>query len=695
MTQISVEGLVSPSDIAELTGYTRGAVSNWRRRADDFPDVVAGTAANPLFRRDDVLAWLEANDKPIKQDRGENAAWAALNVLRGELDMSEAATLIVTLACARKLAEQRGPLSALQRWNEAQATGHSADTSALLLSAFRDLDDHRALLPFDRRHAFLPQAGVGKIIEALGSIQVPDLPHATDVVLERLSRSQGKMGAEFGFAGSRTSALLASLCAGADGGTLYDPACGIGVALLQVVDSGVAPLRIVGHDINQDVLRLARQRAYLRDTEIEFALGDVLERDLSPELWADVIVAEPPWGMSLRAPMSLADTRFRYGQPPKSSGDWAWVQHVVEHLSDSGRGYVVLTAGGLDRVIERSIRMGLVGAGCVEAVVGLPGKMLPHVSIPLALLVLRRPSADGAAADVLFIDAANVGEPEHDVARWLSDPESLQDVPHMTVGIADVLAKDARLDPRAWVPANGPDPDLIARLFTDGLNEVLSAARAIGERASLPAARAFTRARIATVDELASQGVLKIWGSGRPEERYADMGYPKALLERVVSASDVRDGTLRSVSMTIEPGDDLDRAYLTGPGDLLVTTWNGLRARVDVVGSHLPGTGVHRLKIGDPSMLEPDYLAMALTGSWNKRFLGGTTIQRAKLGDLEVPLVPIDEQRRMVTDLREIDDIDHLAARLSAGTADLRDAYLDALRYNIDLTSTNTEGTAE
>ncbi|MFC4555742.1 N-6 DNA methylase [Georgenia faecalis] len=697
MTNNNPEGLVSPSDIAGLTGYTRGAVSNWRRRSNDFPEAVAGTTANPLFPREHVLAWLEANDKPVKKDRGESAMWAALNVLRDSLDMSEAAMLIVTLACARKLAEQQRRSSFAQTWHDVQSgVVNARGASEALQTAFDYLDPHGDLLSFEHSRLFLPPAGVGKIIDAVDSIKVPDLAYTTDVVLERLARSQGKMGADCGFTGSRTSALLASLCAESAGGTLYDPACGIGAALMRAVDAGIKPSRVVGHDINRAAVRVARQRAFLRDVDIELALGDVLEHDLAPDLKADVIIAEPPFGMSFSARDALFDPRYRFGRPPKSSGDWAWVQHVVEHLKDGGRAYVVLTSGGLNRASERAIRMGLVGAGCVEAVVGLPGKMLPHVSVPLALLVLRRPSVPAAESEVLFIDASEQVAPEHEVARWLSDPSDLVRPPHITVGAADVLAKDARLEPRAWLPAVGPDACEVVRSFTDGWKEVLQTAGEIDEQApAAPTAVTFTRPRIATVGELTSEGILKIWGGGRPEEKYADMGYPKSFLARVATASDVHDGRLRSSPLPVEPGSNLHKPHLTDAGDLLVTTWNEVRARIDVAGSHLPGAGVHRVKIRDLAALDPEYLAITLAGPWNKRFLRGSTIPRAKLSDLEVPLVPLAEQHSIVTSLRGVEKVEHLAARLSEGAATVRTAYLAALRYDVDLTSTNPEGTAE
>ncbi|MDN4478637.1 N-6 DNA methylase [Demequina sp. SYSU T00039] len=696
MKENTMEGLVSPSDIAELTGYTRGAVSNWRRRSEDFPEAVAGTAANPLFRRADIMEWLSVTGKRIKKDRGENAVFAAMNTMRGSLEMSELTMLVVTVACARKLAAAQGREGFVGRWRDASAKfSHNGTAHVVLGAAFRDLDPRCEVIDIDHRIIDLPAHRMDRVVDAFASIEVSDLADVIDAILERVARSQGKMGAEHGFVASRTASLLASLCAGSDGGTLYDPACGIGVTLLQAVDAGIKPSRVVGHDINDGTLRVARQRAFLRDVTIELSLGDVLEHDLSPELKADVIVAEPPFGLSFRAAGALFDPRYVFGQPPKSSGDWAWVQHAVEHLDEGGRAYVILTAGALDRANERSIRMGLVGAGCVEAVVGLPGKMLPHVSVPLALLVLRRPVATDVDTDVLFIDASEAAEPESAAARWLKGPGHRDDVPHTTARIADVLARDARLEPRAWFPNVGPDARDVASSYADGWKQVVRAAEELDGLASIgPASLSSANPRVATVNDLVTQGILKVWGGGRAAEKYADMGYPQWLLERLVSAADVRDGTLSTAPVVDELDDAPGRPHLTDAGDLLVTTWNEVRAHVDTVGKHLPGSGVQRVKVKDPSALDPEYLALALAGRWNEWLIGGSTIQRAKLGDLEVPLVPLAEQRHVVTSLRGFQDIAQLAARLLEGAASVRTAYFDALRYGIELSGIDAHGSS-
>ena len=55
---MAVDPTVSTGDIARLGRVGRAAVSNWRRRHDDFPAPVSGTASNPRFALSEVEAWL-------------------------------------------------------------------------------------------------------------------------------------------------------------------------------------------------------------------------------------------------------------------------------------------------------------------------------------------------------------------------------------------------------------------------------------------------------------------------------------------------------------------------------------------------------------------------------------------------------------------------------------------------------------
>ena len=641
MTQNEGQGLVSPSDIADIAGVSRGAVSNWRKRIPDFPQPTAGTTSKPLFSRQEVTAWLERRGYTPKQDAGETDVWAALNLWRERLSADDAAELVLSLAVARK-------------------TG--APTAVEI------------------RH--VPRQIVERVQEAVDRVDVSALGAAADFVLERLAKAQVKVGAEFGFVGSRTTTLLANLAASRSPDVLYDPACGIAVALLETVNLGARPKRLVGHDVNARALHIAAQRAELHGVDIELTQTDVLAEDVDPSLRADVIILEPPFGIRHYASDRLTDARFEFGVPPRSSADTAWLQHVIAHLTEKGRAYVLSPSVTLFRAADEGIRTGLVRRGCVEAVVGLPGKVLPQTSLQLALWVLRRPVAAAATERVLVIDASETVAPENHVAAWLKDPAARDAVPHADVSVTDVLAAGSVLTPHRWVDRTERKPGEVTDAYVNGwaaINDTVQKLRNV--LASYKHFANFRKSRVMTVGELVEQGVLEL-RLGRPKDRYKDV--PEVLRGRIATAADVRDGTLREIGID---GDYDKYPELTREGDVLATTMNTIRARVDDAGGHLPSTGVHRLRVLDRHVLSPGYLAITLNGSWNERFQGGATIQRASIKDLEVPLVPMTDQHNIELAVFAVHRLHEHAEHLTAEAAAVRSALLDAVRYNAPLTN--------
>lgn len=130
--------LVAPSDIAEMAGVSRAAVSNWRKRNDDFPDPVGGTPAKPLFARAEVVAWLNSRDYQVREDSGEGLVWAALNALRGTLQPDESAQLLLALACARKLSSEAASGGSSSVWHDLRHEIEAEGLEALKSLAARE-----------------------------------------------------------------------------------------------------------------------------------------------------------------------------------------------------------------------------------------------------------------------------------------------------------------------------------------------------------------------------------------------------------------------------------------------------------------------------------------------------------------------------------------------------------------------------
>lgn len=57
--------LIGISEVAELAGVSRSAVTNWRARHDDFPQSSFETSAGPVFRREEILHWLTNRSRNV------------------------------------------------------------------------------------------------------------------------------------------------------------------------------------------------------------------------------------------------------------------------------------------------------------------------------------------------------------------------------------------------------------------------------------------------------------------------------------------------------------------------------------------------------------------------------------------------------------------------------------------------------
>jgi hypothetical protein len=685
--------LLTPSEIAELAGVTRGAVTNWRKRPSKppFPNPAPGSQTKPLYDQEKVIAWL-AETKPeiqIRPDGGRAALSHSLNALRGHVPASAASELALALCCARKLSND----AADEKWPQIAAAGPSAAARALLRTvsqaaaddAWRDISE--ALDDVERdtngRLELLPIAAVVNAVDAIDS---KDLATSADDVLRRGSGERGRAAGygvgEHGVVNSRISELLSNLAASAKG-VVYDPACGIGEALIQTWTKSAGKIRTVGQDINAQALRVARMRSSLHAMDAKLALSDVLSADPDPELRADAIVAEPPFGMEWSRSQNVADPRWAFGVPPANNSELAWLEHAIAHLKPNGSAYVVTSISPLTaRGSSAAIRSELLLSGWVEAVILLPPKMLSHTSIPVALWVLRQAEQPSGNVPVLLIDASESASPETLVVSWLTLGEHgvVDDPPpYALIETVDLLADDAQLDPRRWVRPPGSDPEDVATRFTDSQRALGNALTALLNHAATPAGHApYSTPRVLTVKELVQLGVASIQ-NGRAKGDDLDEEDTSLL----VTPSDVRDGL--PVLAEFPVADELaplgGRDERSQRGDVLVTTWNAVRAVVDEQGGRIIGNGVHRLR-ADEKQCDPFYVARCLCGTWNERFKKGATIKRVDLRELEIPLLPLSEQEQLVKALREVEQLARQAAQVAEAATAAASAILDAVRYD-------------
>jgi len=123
----------------------------------------------------------------------------------------------------------------------------------------------------------------------------------------------------------------------------------------------------------------------------------------------DIVVSMPPfavknWGHddAKYDPFN----RFKRGMPPKASGDYAFISHMLASVRESrGRMAIVLPQGVLYRgAREADIREAFIKDNLLDAVIVLPEKLLINTNNPLAILIFNKDKTD---ENVLFIDASH------------------------------------------------------------------------------------------------------------------------------------------------------------------------------------------------------------------------------------------------------------------------------------------------
>lgn len=419
------EPTLSTGEIARLGGVGRAAVSNWRRRHDDFPEPVAGTASSPRFALTDVEAWMRRNGRSYRLSPVD-LAWQRLRPSGDDLHLAGRVAaagehLLATVdpaAAARLPAAGSPPDPELRRVLDelAAAVGPAAaldELCALLRSALRTRPD-------PSEETALAMAGIA-------------LPGH---------------------------------------GTLLDPACGTGALLL-----AAAPRRAHGCCADPDQARIAAARLLLTGIDGHVRNIDAMRAGPGEQL-ADGVVCDPPAERGHSHGDLAGDRRFGYGLPPRTEPELAWVQHALAAVVPGGTVVLRMPATAADRRAGRRIRANLLRAGALRAVLTVPDGDLwvlrrPPAGTPAGSMVLM---GRGAAQDVVAQWTA------FRAARPL--PANAVAVP-----VVVVLDDAVDVGPGRWLPrTHGPDPAVAYRALhaRPPAPAEAPALVALGERQDLP-----------------------------------------------------------------------------------------------------------------------------------------------------------------------------------------------------------------
>jgi type I restriction enzyme M protein len=241
--------------------------------------------------------------------------------------------------------------------------------------------------------------------------------------LEKFARAEGKRGGEF-YTPATVVRLLVQVLEPYSG-RVYDPCCGSGGMFVQAEKFVLAhrgrrdDIAIYGQESNERTWRLAHMNLAIHgiNGDLSKRWEDTFYADRHPDLRADYILANPPFNMSDWA-RNAGDPRWRFGTPPASNANFAWLEHIVSKLGERGSAGVVLANGSMSsqQSGEGQIRAAMVEADLVACMIALPPQLFRTTQIPACLWFLTKDKTPQGAkhlndrrGEVLFIDARNLG----------------------------------------------------------------------------------------------------------------------------------------------------------------------------------------------------------------------------------------------------------------------------------------------
>lgn len=397
------------------------------------------------------------------------------------------------------------------RWHDLRDAAKSPDIGMRIDSAMEAIEKENpslaGVLPKNyARQEYTPQMLAGLIDLFSGTDLIDAESQSLDVLgrvyeyfLGKFAASEGKAGGEFYTPRSIVRTMVEML--EPFNGRVFDPACGSGGMFVQAEEfvqqhSGNRnDISIYGQERNPTTWRLAKMNLALRGIENDLGprWGDSFDDPMHPDLRADFILTNPPFGKTVYWPAdkSQDDNRFPYGTPPGNRVNYAWLQMYLHHLSPTGTAATVMPNGSLSSNDsgEGDIRRKMIEDDVVDCIVALPGQLFYGTQIPVCLWFLTKDKTDRVVVseraqrhrqgEVLFIDARSLGHMEDRTHRvlsgeeinrisdtyhaWRGEPDNAPyvDVPGFcaSVGTGVIAESGYILTPGRYVGAEGPERD--------------------------------------------------------------------------------------------------------------------------------------------------------------------------------------------------------------------------------------------
>ena len=383
----------------------------------------------------------------------EKKIWDAACILRGNMDAAEYKHVILGLIFLKYisdrfemkynalLAEGEGFeedvdeytaeniffVPAAARWSVIAEHAHTPEIGKIIDTAMDAIEQEnkklKGVLPKTYARPEMDKRRLGDVVDLFTNIAIAAnggkmdlLGRAYEYCLGRFAEQEGKLAGEFYTPACVVHTLVEIIQP--FNGRVYDPCCGSGGMFVQSAEfvkahaGNIQNLSVYGQDANPTTWKLCRMNLAIRGIEADLgkAADDTFFNDLHPTMKADYILANPPFNLSDWGADKLAeDVRWKYGLPPAGNANFAWMQHMIHHMSAKGRIGMVLANGSLSSQSggEGAIRKAIIEDDLVECIVAMPPQLFYTTQIPVSLWFLNRNKKQ--ERKTLFIDARSMG----------------------------------------------------------------------------------------------------------------------------------------------------------------------------------------------------------------------------------------------------------------------------------------------
>jgi Type I restriction-modification system methyltransferase subunit len=342
------------------------------------------------------------------------------------------------------------------RWSHLQASAKQPGIGKIIDDAMLGIEKVnptlKGVLPKNYARPSLNAIMLGELIDLISGIGFKEADGQSRDVLGRVyeyflgqfAGSEGKRGGEFYTPRSVVRTMVEML--EPYRGRIYDPCCGSGGMFVQsekfIESHGgrIGDIAVYGQESNHTTWRLCMMNLAVRgiDADIKWNNDGSFHRDELPDLRADYVLANPPFNISDWGGERLReDGRWKFGTPPAGNANFAWLQHILHHLSPTGTAGVVLANGSMSSTQngEGEIRRAMVDGNVIDCMIAMPGQLFYSTQIPVCIWFLAKDKSNGVGryqklrdrrGEILFIDARKLGHMVDRTRRELSDADIQQ-----------------------------------------------------------------------------------------------------------------------------------------------------------------------------------------------------------------------------------------------------------------------------